>query len=397
MKLAIVRQKYTPYGGAERFVQRSLAGLRSQGVEVTVIAREWAGSYGAPAPAADVPGGIPNGILKVNPFYLGRTWRDVGFSHHVQRIVAEGRFDLVQSHERIPGCHIFRAGDGVHATWLELRNRARGAYAGIARFLTGRSPWHSHVLETEEAMFRHPSLCAVICNSRMVRNDIARRFGLPDEKLHVIYNGVDLAAFHPGLRDEHRQRVRADLGIPKDAAVILFVGSGFERKGVHTLLRAFAAMADKTAHLVIVGKDRGQDTAEKLAQTLGIDERAHFLGPREDVRPYYGAADLFCLPTIYDPMPNAALESLACGLPVVTSTTCGAAELIEEGKNGFVCDALDVAKVSRHMTAIIAALGDPGLAAGMRKAARRSVERLDLASMAQIMTDLYRKLLERQP
>jgi UDP-glucose:(heptosyl)LPS alpha-1,3-glucosyltransferase len=194
-------------------LSNALEGLREQGVEVTVIAREWTGD--------------PAGILQCNPFYLGRTWRDVGFAHCVQQIIAQGRFDIVQSHERIPGCHVFRAGDGVHATWLELRDQARG---GIARLLTGRSPWHTYTKDAEAAMFRHPALRAVICNSRMVQDDIARRFGVAADKLHVIHNGVDLEHFHPGLRDEHRSRVRAELGIAADAPLILFVGSGFERR-----------------------------------------------------------------------------------------------------------------------------------------------------------------------
>lgn len=372
MKLAIVRQKYTPFGGAERFVDRALDGLRAQGVEVTVIAREWAGSDGNGA----------SGILKVDPFYLGRTWRDAGFARHVQRIIASGRFDLVQSHERIPGCHVYRAGDGVHATWLELRGRGAGL-----------SPWHRYVRRAEAEMFRHPALSAVICNSRMVRDDIARRFPETAGKLQVIRNGVDLDAFHPGLRDAHRARVRAELGIPADAPAILFVGSGFERKGVHVLLRALAkpTMAP-AAHLIVVGKDRHLNVAEKLAQTLGVDERAHFLGGQVDVRPFYGAADFFCLPSLYDPMPNAALEALACGLPAIVSATCGAAELIEEGRNGFVCDALDVATLARRM----ATLCDRGRVVDMRAAARRSVEHLDSGTAAQAMADLYRRLLERQ-
>ena len=78
-----------------------------------------------------------------------------------------------------------------------------------------------------------------------------------------------------------------------------------------------------------------------------------FLGGQQDVRPYYGAADCFALPTLYDPMPNAALEALACGLPVVTSTTSGAAELIRHGVNGHVCPATDVAALANHLDALI--------------------------------------------
>lgn len=371
MKIAIARQKYTPFGGAERFVQRALDGLRDQGVEVTIIAREWAGDAG--------------NIVRCAPFYLGRTWRDVGFAHCVQRIIAEGRFDLVQSHERIPGCHVFRAGDGVHATWLELRDRARG---GLARFLTSRSPWHSYVKQAEAAMFRHPDLRAVICNSRMVKDDIARRFGLSPERLHVIHNGVDLEQFNLGLRDEHRARVRAGLGIEEKAPLILFVGSGYERKGVATLLRALARMKRKDAQLIVVGKDRSQKLFEKLAQTLNVDERVRFVGGQPDVRPYYGAADAFCLPTLYDPMPNAALEALACGLPVVSTTTCGARELVVEGLTGHICEAGDAVALSRHLDALCA----EGRAAGMAAAARAAVADLSATAMTGRLADLYRAL-----
>ena len=180
MKLAIVRQKYTPFGGAERFVERALAALRANGVDVSIIAREWQGEV-----ADNLQG------MRVNPFYLGRTWRDAGFARGVQRLMAQRRFDLVQSHERIPGCDIYRAGDGVHATWLELRNKP----------LDALSSWHRYTLAAEADMFRHPKLRAVICNSRMVRDDIARRFGVDGEKLQVIYSGVDLDAFHPRLRE----------------------------------------------------------------------------------------------------------------------------------------------------------------------------------------------------
>jgi UDP-glucose:(heptosyl)LPS alpha-1,3-glucosyltransferase len=86
VKLALVRQKYTPFGGAERFVERALGALRDQGTDVTIIARSW---QGEPGP----------GFLRCNPFYLGRTWRDAGFARAVQAIIGAGRFDLVQSHE----------------------------------------------------------------------------------------------------------------------------------------------------------------------------------------------------------------------------------------------------------------------------------------------------------
>ena len=115
-----------------------------------------------------------------------------------------------------------------------------------------------------------------------------------------------------------------------------------------------------------------------------------FFGAQKDVRPFYGAADLFVLPKLYDPFPNAALEALACGLPVVTTTSCGAAELISEA-NGAVVTANDVAALANAISTLCL----PGRAAGMREAARSSVSGLDLASMAQRLTMLYTQVADR--
>lgn len=360
MKLAIVRQKYTPFGGAERFVERALAALKTQGTDVSIIAREWQG---------DVQG------LRVNPFYLGRTWRDAGFARGVQRIIASGQFDLVQSHERIPGCHIYRAGDGVHATWLDLRNKPFDRIA----------PWHRYTLAAEAALFRHPNLRAVICNSRMVRDDIARRFGVGDQMLHVIYNGVDLEKFHPGLREKFRVATRNRLGISDEAPVLLFVGSGFARKGVALLLDAFSRLGDRRVQLIVVGGDKRINAFRQRSDVAGLGRQIHFLGPVGDVRPYYAAADGFVLPTMYDPAPNAVLEAMACGLPTVTTSYCGCAEWISDGINGLVVTAGDIEQLADALK-WLCAFGQADL---QRRAARKTVEGFSLDAMAGRLNDLY--------
>jgi UDP-glucose:(heptosyl)LPS alpha-1,3-glucosyltransferase len=371
-----VRQKYTAFGGAERFVERALQALTAQGVDVEIIARQW-----NQANAGGRVGRI------VDPFYLGRTWRDAGFASEVQAIIAAGDYDLVQSHERIPGCHVYRAGDGVHATWLELRDAGR---AGVAKLGTTLSPWHHYILKAEAEMFRHPSLRAVICNSRMVQADIMRRFGTSEAKLPVIYNGVDLAHFHPGLRDEHRASMREKHSAK--ASVVLFVGSGYERKGLPALLQAFAQMQRKDAELWVVGRDKREAAMRTQAIKLGLNDargngRVRFFGPQPDVRPFYGAADVFALPTLYDPFPNAALEALACGLPLITTTSCGAAELVTEA-NGGVVAANDFVALAAQLDALCA----PRRAETMRDAARGSVAALGLAPMAERLTALYLSL-----
>ena len=378
MRIAIVRQKYNPYGGAERFIERAVAALRAhEDVEVTLLAREW----------SEAPG---YKYWRVNPPYRGSLTRDRGFSSAIRRALATtaDRFDLVQSHERIPGIAIYRAGDGVHATWLTERARAQ---SGWERFRVWINPYHSYVLKQERLMFTHRALRAVICNAAMVRDDIAMRFGTPAAKLHVIYNGIDLEQFHP-RQAQTRAQVRTALGIAQDAPLFLYVGSGFERKGVARLIEALATTA-APACAVIVGTDKHTSAYQKQAQRLGVEDRVHFLGARKDLPELYGAADVFVLPTLYDPMPNAALEALACGLPVITSRQCGAREFIREGENGYVLDALDVAGLSQRMGVLAA----PGRAAGMREAARASVAHLSLDAMAEQLLALYRQLAAQPP
>lgn len=370
MHVALVRQRYSAHGGAERFIERALGALGEQGVAATVLAREWIGD--------------PGGVVRCDPFYIGRVWRDWSFARAVCREVARRSFDLVQSHERMACCDIYRAGDGVHAQWLHNRRAVLGI---LGRLGVALNPYHRYVLAAERRTFESPRLRAVICNSRMVKNEIQARFGLAERKLHVIYNGVDLQGFHPRLREAHRAASRAELGIPDGSMTYLFVGGGFERKGMFRLLPAFLRGAHARAHLVVVGRDKAETRAKTLARDLGMGDRVHFLGARDDVRPWYGAADAFVLPTLYDPFPNAALEAMACGLPVIVTFQCGLAELINEGANGMVCNALDAASLAAFLGRL-----DPTRAREMGARARDTAALFGLDAMAQKLVALYRDL-----
>jgi UDP-glucose:(heptosyl)LPS alpha-1,3-glucosyltransferase len=372
MRLALIRQRYAQDGGAERFVGRALEALRGENLALTLVTREWTQGQGFE-------------VLTCDPLYLGRTWRDWSFARNVCRALRGRQFDLVQSHERIACCDLYRAGDGVHREWLTQLARVRGP---LGRLGLATSPYHRYTLRAERRLFTSPQLKAVICNSRMVKEEIRRHFGVPDERLHVIYSGIDANTFHPGLR-RYRAAIRAQHGIPEEAPLFLFVGSGFERKGVVALLRALRRLpAD--CHALVVGHDKHADRYAGKAAELGLAERVCFAGRQADVKPYYGAVDALVLPTLYDPFPNVALEAMASGLPVITSTKCGAGELIEPGSNGFVCDALDDAALAGHMRV----LSDPATASRMGSAARQLSESLSLEQMSRKMVALYRDLLK---
>jgi UDP-glucose:(heptosyl)LPS alpha-1,3-glucosyltransferase len=377
LKIALIRQRYNPYGGAERFVERAMTALAKQNVEITLLARDW---LGAEELAGDVR------MIRCAPFYIGRVWRDWGFARAVCAALETNAFDLVQSHERIACCDVYRAGDGVHRQWLANRSRAAGLPGRIALAL---NPYHLYVKAAEKRLFASPRLRAVICNSNMVKEEVRRHFGVAEDKLHVIYNGVDLAAFNPALRGQWRARKRAELGIAESVTVFLFVGSGFARKGVPQLLRALTGV--RGAHLIVVGEDRDLVHLQATAGNLKLAERVHFTDAQKDVKPWYGMADCFVLPTLYDPFPNAALEAMACGLPLVTTSQCGAAEFIESGVEGYVCrDALDVVELARCLNLAAA----PGQAEKMGAAARRRVEPYGLDEMALRLTELYARLID---
>ncbi len=372
-KVAFIRQRYAHDGGAERFVSRALESLRSRNVSLTLVTREWRGGEGFD-------------VITCNPFYLGRLWRDWSFARAVCRELVKRSFDLVQSHERLGCCDVYRAGDGVHREWLRQLAQARGPFGRLGIVL---NPYHLYTKWAEKRMFTGARLRVVICNSRMVRDEIQKHFALPDEKLPVIYSGVDTDAYHPGLK-EHRGAIRARHGIPPDAVVFLFVGSGFERKGLPALLRAMAGLPEN-CFLLVVGRDKRLARYQRDAQCLGLFPRVVFTGALDDVKPYYGAADALTLPSLYDPFPNVVLEAMASGLPVVTSYKCGAAELIENGKNGFASDALDV----KAQMSFLRDLLDPATRRRMGLAARRTVEPLTPAAMSEKLVQLYRELVTK--
>lgn len=372
-RLVIVRQKYTASGGAERFVSRALEALRSSDLlDVSLIARKWERLDGIRA-------------FVVNPFYLGNVWRDWSFARAAHRLWQREGFDLVQSHERIPGCDIYRAGDGVHRHWLQLRRRSLST---LGCWVLAANPYHHYVKWMERRMFLHPALKLVICNSHMVKREIQHYFGLPDACFAVIYNGVDTSAFNPGLRQQYRSKMRGQWQIPEAAPLLLYVGSGFERKGVARALQAIAPLSD--VYLMVVGKDKHASRYQRLAARLGLSGRVRFTGAQNDVKPFYGMADAFLLPTLYDPFPNVCIEALACGLPLFTTKQCGAAELIRPGENGWVTDALDIPA----LTAAIRSWLQPDTdQASLRQQARVTAEPLTLNAMAALMLAHYQRLL----
>jgi UDP-glucose:(heptosyl)LPS alpha-1,3-glucosyltransferase len=368
VKLAIVRRRHAAFGGAERFIGTIAGELAKAKHRLTIVSESWPGGAGN-IEHINVPSGG-----------LTRAGKLAHFQREVAAIVARGGFDLVQSHERLLTADIFRAGDGVHAAWLARLAAEQGGFRGLARRL---SPMHRLIVETERTMARETGMIFV-ANSALVARDLSEWLHVPASRIRTIENGVDTSAFRPPSPAE-RVDARRRFKVEGDAPVVAFVGSGFARKGAFKLIEALALPQCAQIRALVAGRDRQQDALRQRIGALGLGGRVQVLGGVDDPRGVYHAADLSALPSLYDPMPNAALEALACGLPLLVTAETGIADDVRDRGTGVV--------VTRSPDDIARGLRDIlGKRDAMAEAAVALAPRFDLAAATARWLDLYREL-----
>ncbi len=360
MKIALLRQRVTALGGAETTLGYLVRGLDAAGHVVPV--------YGTDR-EAEVQAVLGPGINYVRvPAWGGKTFRLLTFAINSRRILKQVHGQVVFSLERVLNPRVYRAGDGCHREWLSRRAPYLSPQARAAQAF---NPFHRMMLLMERRLFAFPGLKRVIANSRQVRDEIIRHYGLDAGRVRVVYNGLDRGHFHP-LEPGARAELRRRLGVRDDAEIVLFVGSGFERKGLTYLLQAFSSLRDKRLQLWVVGKGHIVPY-RKLMEHLGAADRVRFWGPTAETAPFYQAATVLALPTLYDPCSNVVLEALGCGTPVVTTAANGAAEFITPGENGAtITQPNDIDGLSESLTLFL----DRGRDLEVRRAATEAVAEL---------------------
>ena len=360
MKILIIARPYTFHGGIESATAGLMRALVGHGHDV-----HRAGP-GRQAPMA----GVTEHRLRIPP--LPSAMRGVALALAAGVVARRRGWDVVQSHERTLVQDVYRAGEGSHRAYLD----AIGARAR-------RRLHHAVTLALERRVFaRTPQIVAI---SRRGAEEITDRHGVPAPRLSVVYNGVDLERFHPGLRAQHRDTARADAGIPARAFTVLFAGSGFERKGLATAIRGLAGLADMDARLLVLGRGDASPY-RRLASELGVADRIAWVGARPDIERWYGAADALVLPTRYEPFGNVHLEALASGLPVVTSLLAGGAEVLNER-----CGAAVAPDDASGLATALETLRDRG-ETEVRDAARAAAEPYTFARQVETLEGVYRRL-----
>lgn len=168
--------------------------------------------------------------------------------------------------------------------------------------------------------------------------DRAKKMGLPDVKyIHGI--GINTERLTPRV---NQNDIRAELGLSEDTFLVLSVGELNQNKNQKTVISAIAKLNDPKIHYILCGKGDQLDNLEKQVRKLGLEERVHFLGYRSDVVDICSQVDVFVMPSYREGLPVASLEAMYCGLPLVTSAIRGLADIMEDGKSGYLCKPDDI-------------------------------------------------------
>lgn len=222
----------------------------------------------------------------------------------------------------------------VHQAAMDMILSRRGL---LGRTKQRINPDHLARLRLERGYYAGRSYAGLIACTEQVRDELARYHAVPEEDVVVQPLGFDLSEFNVTRRGELRARARAELGLGSDDRAVAFVANELERKGFDTLVRAIARLREPDVHMLVVGAVSPAPYAGELDR-LGLASRVRFVGPSGDVGYYHAAADVFALPTRYEPWGLAIVEALGSGLPVLTTRLAGASVAVEDGRTGRLLD-----------------------------------------------------------
>lgn len=317
--ITLIRQFPVGLGGAEKYLHLLIQGLIKKGFQVTLLCGKYPkNSFLDPVPNLSI---VPLDSNSTGKMRWMRPWY---FSWRVKKWLQQNPQSLVLSLERHWQQNLLRAGDGIHSAWLKQRRKLQNPFSN---FFISLSPFHQLMLWSEKRAYSIQNTQCIIANSQFVKNQIIDSLHFPAERIEVIYNGVNLNQWQPHFDPW----LKSHLNLPSNSFVVLFVGSGWQRKGLRKAIASIEAWQkqnSRSIRLVVIGQG---------PRYLYRHSLVHFTGakPAVEMAPYYQGADVLLLPTYYDPFANVTLEALASGLPVITTTHNGASEILTQGQDGI--------------------------------------------------------------
>ena len=353
MKIALVHKRLDLKGGTERDLFRTAEGLRDLGHEVHLFCSE----YGVALPRGITAHGVP-----VVP--LGRTARLWSFALRAPEVIKQAGCDVVLSFGRMFDQDVLRCGGGTHRGFLKRLGEGGGTHRRLWQAI---SVYHRSLLALEKRQYDSHRLKKIIAVSDEVKRDIVANYAIAADRIVVLYNGVDRQRFHPKRRNEFRNAVRERWKIPLDAPLVLFVGSGFRRKGLDRLVPLWNLPKLARVYLLVVGSDARVGRYRAWADAIAPG-RIVFAGRQDEIESYYGAADVVALPALQEAFGNVVLEALASALPVLVSRDVGAAEVLS---GSLACGIVDRPDNFQELAAKLLTLLENAKDAALGQEARR--------------------------
>jgi glycosyltransferase involved in cell wall biosynthesis len=372
-RVAMLIQKYYPHvGGAERQIQQLAPRLQERGFDVCVITRHEKGLSrletidGVTVYRLVCPG--PKALAAI--FYI---WSAI-------RLLSKLRPDLVHAHEILSPASAALLSKYFYG-WPVLVKILRGGLRGDIHKLRRRPFW------TQRFRILCKGVDSFIVISREIDQELTT-LGVPSAKRAYVPNGVDTDLFGP-LQDGEKNRLRADLQLPADAPLVVYLGRLTAEKRVDHLLNIWPdiRVAFPCAELLIVGT--GPEESRLRAQG-GSMAGVRFPGQVNDSRRYLQAADVFVLPSATEGLSNSLLEALSVGLPVLATSVGGTPDVITDGKSGYLIPPDDLPALK---AGLITLLSDPSLRARLGNGGRQRIMDFSLDSVATRLEVLYHSLL----
>ena len=382
MKVAVVTEWVDSWrGGAETSTQQFMHHLQAEGIELHLFTRS------RPSPA---PGMF---VHTVSGAAMSRVRRSVTFAHRVERLLKADRFDVIHAITPCRGVDIYQPRGGTIAETIErnLALRRRGPARSLKKYASHFNLKQRYLRAIERRIFRDPQGPIVVAISDYVVRQFKRHYGVPDERIRKIFNGVDPPATSPEDRARDRAAIRREFGFTDQQVVVLCVAHNFKLKGVRRWMEALALMVRQGVtdlRSLVVGKGDSQ-LWHRLAARLGIARVLTFVGPSDRVRQIYHAGDMLVHPTYYDPCSRVVLEAMVAGLPCITTRWDGASEVIDPGRNGYVLD--DPGDV-RALADYVARLRDAEHRRALSEAARKVVDAVSMARHTREVIELYEQI-----
>jgi len=358
LRVALLKSSFHQKGGLEKYCFRTANALRERGHSVSILTS-------SPSSEEDH---VIQICSRVKPSALQLIW----FDWHCRKYLRQYPHDIVFGFDRhfLPLTH-YRAGNGCHAAYLERRRKGSSFLKALSFYC---NPLHLLTLLSERWLFeRHPPR-AIICNSHLVQGELHRYYpDTPQERIHVVHNGVEWHDY-----EEPFSR-RQSSTVPR----ILFIGHEWRRKGLELSLQALSRITSSEFRMVVVGKERDPSYFITLADRYGLSNRIEFIPTPQPAIPFYQSSDIALLPSLYDPFANATVEALAMGLYVITTTSNGGSEVVQEGVNGSVID-YDAGECARQLLYAFNRIREKG----SQDQIRHSVRQYDFSTQLQKIVSL---------